>query len=1242
MSGTGLPGSDAPQVIHRSRRDWSRLRRQLPGVLAAWIVLMVAGYFAAMRPPADPSGALGWALSPLGANAFSACRAAEAPQPIAPNPPPSPSKASLFDSPLFISRAEAQEAVPNQQQQQQQVQEPQQQQQQQQLPEQNAPDSGSTGGGFSGPFDIPAAVDCDQLGFGDLIDVAMDVTGEQAWVINRYGQLYHSGDGGRSWERQGLPDLPETARLSAVAADDQGKRVVVAVRLGENAGFDFYGSSDGGLGWRRGPAMTLKPDKAMPVMLEVTGLAIGSEAHSPGTYVVVSLVGDGPEAVPAVWLDRVQLWSIGYQALDAEMVHRLRTHDFGAAFIDLGASGPSDPLPIASWERWQGDNALRLQLLTPDSAKDGALTANEMVEYVINAGNLRAIAASDDGRTIYGAEAQAILRGRSIGGSWSRIDLRPLGARQDFALRSIDVAKGDQAIMAVGRNALFVSQDGGATFFQPSLTRYPAPWFYLVLLSGPVLAFYLMRPGKPETMVVESDESKGLSDRALSLKDPDALNLRSYAEGLSGLLRNTETRPPLVVGITGPWGSGKSSVMQMLSELLTRQQMPVVWFNAWHHQSEEHLLASLLSNIRRQGIPGMFTRPGLRLRWRLTVAKLRPHEPVSSFLTSWLLLILGVALVSGALALWLMPPVSVATAVEEARAANIEAAAHTETTEKRSVTNGVETVERTERTEKTEKRTGDDTPKEAGNQVGQAVAAMQDLICDATNKDCNQLIESAANLMLSLKLGALITLLLGLVPLSRLKQVALVTRNFDPGKLMTSVMPSSRNPKLDEQLSFRHGFGEELRATIGALAPYRLVIFIDDLDRCRPENVAAVLEAVNFVVSAADCYVVLGMDRAYVLRAIRQEFEKFIEMEKAERKDPALGSPEEDKGRPRDFAEHYLEKLVNLIVAVPKMTPEARGKLMESLASKPPRTEEDAKPRFDWLRWGWRVAGIAVILAALLGPVLYVASLHPPAQERAAPTQPVGTGSAAEGNAGGQQSPAGATRTVTPLIPDSPAGAGDAGAELIAAGPLLLVLCGLIALIGIAWASIRAVSVPANLLLRDSKAFKTTLRKVESGLAGFMTTPRRAKRFVNRLRLFSAMLRSGKKAAGPEHEAELDRATVQAGALHALARELMLAEGAGGTPPADPAERTAWDKARKQAEDVLKGYRDSLNALYGGVAGADRHIVNALYWRFWQLSDGASLGDAAIVQVAERSAPGGNILIPVELDDDDLPGAPRR
>jgi KAP family P-loop domain len=56
------------------------------------------------------------------------------------------------------------------------------------------------------------------------------------------------------------------------------------------------------------------------------------------------------------------------------------------------------------------------------------------------------------------------------------------------------------------------------------------------------------------------------------------------------------------------------------------------------------------------------------------------------------------------------------------------------------------------------------------------------------------------------------------------------------------------------------GFTSFLSNPASLLAPNgKLVLLIDDLDRCSPEKIRDVIEAINFLVTAGECYILLGM-----------------------------------------------------------------------------------------------------------------------------------------------------------------------------------------------------------------------------------------------------------------------------------------------------------------------------------------------------------------------------------------------
>lgn len=54
--------------------------------------------------------------------------------------------------------------------------------------------------------------------------------------------------------------------------------------------------------------------------------------------------------------------------------------------------------------------------------------------------------------------------------------------------------------------------------------------------------------------------------------------------------------------------------MRLLEADLKNNGVYPVWFNAWHYQKEDHLLAYLLEAIRKQAVPRLHTLQGLRLR----------------------------------------------------------------------------------------------------------------------------------------------------------------------------------------------------------------------------------------------------------------------------------------------------------------------------------------------------------------------------------------------------------------------------------------------------------------------------------------------------------------------------------------------------------------------------------------------------------------------------------------------------
>jgi hypothetical protein len=112
----------------------------------------------------------------------------------------------------------------------------------------------------------------------------------------------------------------------------------------------------------------------------------------------------------------------------------------------------------------------------------------------------------------------------------------------------------------------------------------------------------------------------------------------------------------------------------------------------------------------------------------------------------------------------------------------------------------------------------------------------------------------------------------------------------------------------------------------------RIVLYIDDLDRCSPEQVVEVLQAVHLLLALELFVVVVGVDPRWLLRALRGEYRAMLTGE--------ASAPDEDEWwqtTPQD----YLEKIFNIPFALPRMSTSSFDLLVRSLAS--PGAEEPEK-----------------------------------------------------------------------------------------------------------------------------------------------------------------------------------------------------------------------------------------------------------------------------------------------------------
>ncbi len=115
---------------------------------------------------------------------------------------------------------------------------------------------------------------------------------------------------------------------------------------------------------------------------------------------------------------------------------------------------------------------------------------------------------------------------------------------------------------------------------------------------------------------------------------------KTLVRSLKAFLDNESTEPPLTLGVYGPWGSGKSSIMEMLrSELEGTRRYVTVWFNAWRHRSEDHLGPALLQNV----VQRFRHEAGPVVRFNVWWSSLHAHRSIGNWLLASLAFLIATA-----------------------------------------------------------------------------------------------------------------------------------------------------------------------------------------------------------------------------------------------------------------------------------------------------------------------------------------------------------------------------------------------------------------------------------------------------------------------------------------------------------------------------------------------------------------------------------------------------------------------
>lgn len=95
-----------------------------------------------------------------------------------------------------------------------------------------------------------------------------------------------------------------------------------------------------------------------------------------------------------------------------------------------------------------------------------------------------------------------------------------------------------------------------------------------------------------------TEENLFISDKPVFAAVDDKFKRWPFAKRISQIIMRRTNRDSLVIGIYGPWGDGKTSVLNFIeSELLSQDDIIVVRFNPWLFHDETTLLKSFFETL---------------------------------------------------------------------------------------------------------------------------------------------------------------------------------------------------------------------------------------------------------------------------------------------------------------------------------------------------------------------------------------------------------------------------------------------------------------------------------------------------------------------------------------------------------------------------------------------------------------------------------------------------------------------
>ncbi|MBV4516625.1 KAP family P-loop NTPase fold protein [Pseudomonas kurunegalensis] len=149
------------------------------------------------------------------------------------------------------------------------------------------------------------------------------------------------------------------------------------------------------------------------------------------------------------------------------------------------------------------------------------------------------------------------------------------------------------------------------------------------------------------------DDLQFAQDRPIAQQKDDRLDRADFAQRLAWAVSSWKNQESLVIGLTGSWGSGKSSIKNMtLEQLASIQGCQVIEFNPWQWAGQEKLSSAFFEEVSRAVQRQDSSKDDKQLAKLLRRYEHRLNAGVSvlTHTAKWAPILLGSAMVTTALA----------------------------------------------------------------------------------------------------------------------------------------------------------------------------------------------------------------------------------------------------------------------------------------------------------------------------------------------------------------------------------------------------------------------------------------------------------------------------------------------------------------------------------------------------------------------------------------------------------------